>query len=204
MLVTNDSALAREFRAMRHWGDRTIEFGVRDTVGLAWNGRMSEIVAAVVLEQLKGYPRHLDSLRDAVATFVHSIKSLDGITLVLGAAQDPADPSYTQVVLRIDEDRIGRSKKSLMDELKRRGVHVWHASFELIPTLSFFRQDAWRDWILRGDVERAQSNYHRAFPEASRVFASTGLGLGKMNFLSESNRRHLAGQLEAALLKRAS
>src|SRR6478736_526104 len=51
MIITSDEGMARELRAMRHWGDRTIEFGVRDVEQLAWNGRMSEIVAAVVREQ---------------------------------------------------------------------------------------------------------------------------------------------------------
>lgn len=59
MIVTRDESLARELRAMRHWGDKTREFGVRDVEQLAWNGRMSEIVAAVVAEQLAGYPAHL-------------------------------------------------------------------------------------------------------------------------------------------------
>src|SRR6202012_485782 len=44
MIVTGDEALARELRAMRHWGDRTIEYGVRDTSLPAWNGRMSDFV----------------------------------------------------------------------------------------------------------------------------------------------------------------
>ena len=56
MIVTDDEALARELRSLRHWGDRTIEFGVRDATQLAWNGRMSEILAGVAREQLRGYP----------------------------------------------------------------------------------------------------------------------------------------------------
>jgi hypothetical protein len=27
VIVTDDEALARELRSLRHWGDRTIEFG---------------------------------------------------------------------------------------------------------------------------------------------------------------------------------
>lgn len=197
MIVTADESLARELRAMRHWGDRTIEYGVRDTVAPAWNGRMSEIVAAVVAEQLKGFPRHLASLREAVAEFQAAIARFEGIELVFGASQAASDCAFTQVVLRIDPAALGRSKAAFKDELYGRGVPVWHANFEPIPSLTLFADDAWRRWLPRAEPERTGANYHRAFPVAQRTFEETGLGLGKMNFLSRQNLRHLIAQLDA-------
>lgn len=197
MIVTADEALARELRAMRHWGDRTIEYGVRDTLGPAWNGRMSEIVAAVVAEQLKGFPRHLASIRDAVAEFQAAIARFDGIELVFGAGSGPQDCAFTQVVVRLDVGVLKRGKEEFKDELYRRGVPVWHANFEPIPSLSLFAGDAWERWLPRADAERTRANYRGEFPVARRAFEETGLGLGKMNFLSRQNLRHLIAQLDA-------
>ncbi len=197
MIVTNDEALARELRALRHWGDRTIEFGVRDATQLAWNGRMSEILAAIAREQLKGYRQHLADMRDAVADFQNTLAGLSGLSLVLGHAKTPADCAFTQVVLRLDEQRAGISKDALMAELTKNGVTNFHANFELINSLSLFRSGAWREWILRGDVERVARNNDGPFPAAERLFARDGLGLGKTNFLSAGNFSHLKSVLRS-------
>jgi dTDP-4-amino-4,6-dideoxygalactose transaminase len=197
MIVTRDEALARELRSMRHWGDRTIEFGVRDTILPAWNGRMSEIVAAVVTEQLKGYPRHLATLRAAVADFQSFLSRLDGIELVLGHAESTEQCAFTQVVLRIDEKRLGWQKAAFKDELYARGVPVWHANFELINSLSLFRGEGWQPWLPLADLTRTQANYRASYPVAEQLMESSGLGLGKMNFLSRQNLAHLKRQLLA-------
>jgi len=197
MIVTNDGALARELRSMRHWGDRTIEYGIRDAGQLAWNGRMSEIVAAVVNEQLKGYPHHLAAVRNAVEQFRAFLNKIQGLELVLGAAASARNPSYSQVVLRIDETALGWKKNALKDALHARGVPVWHANFELINSLSFFRGNRWEDWLLRGNIEQVRKNYGDRFPVAQRIFDSGGLGLAKMNFLSQQNLHYLMRQIEA-------
>ena len=197
MIVTSDEALARELRAMRHWGDRTIEYGERDTLAPAWNGRMSEIVAAVVAEQLKGFPKHLASMREAVAEFAEALRRFDGIELVLGAGTSIADCAFTQVVLRLDERKLGHTKTEFKDSLYARGVPVWHANFELLPSLSLFSGDSWQRWLPRADTRRTGANYVAPFSVAAQTFSSTGLGLGKMNFLSRQNLRHLIAQFDA-------
>lgn len=202
MIVTNDQALARELRSLRHWGDRTIEFGVRDATQLAWNGRMSEILAGVAREQLRGYRQHLAEMREAVGDFRNALAGLPGLSLVLGHATAIPDCAFTQVVLRLDEGRAGIGKDALMAELTKNGVSNWHANFELINTLSLFRTGAWRDWILRGDVERVARNNNGPFPAAERLFAHDGFGLGKRNFLSAGNLSHLKSVLRA-LIRRA-
>lgn len=197
MIVTNDEALARELRSLRHWGDRTIEFGVRDTTQLAWNGRMSEILAAVAREQLRGFPKHLAELREAVGEFQNVLAGLPGLSLVMGAAQEISCCAFTQIVLRVDERALGFGKDVLMAELTKNGVPCWHANFELINSLSFFRSGGWRDWILRGDIDRVATNNSGPFATAERVYARSGIGVGKSNFLSAGNRRHLSSVLHA-------
>lgn len=197
MIVTDDEALARELRSLRHWGDRAIDFGVRDATQLAWNGRMSEILAGVAREQLKGYPRHLKEMRDAVGEFQNFLEGFPGLSLMLGTAETVSCCAFTQVVLRVDEALLGLGKTDLMAELTKRGIPNWHANFELINSLSFFRSGGWRDWILRGDIDRVGKNNGGPFPVAERVYAHDGLGLGKTNFLSAGNRKHLRSVLHS-------
>lgn len=204
MIVTNDEALAKELRSLRHWGDRTIEFGVRDVTQLAWNGRMSEILAGIAREQLRGYPGHLQELRARVGEFRSAYADCPEFSMVLGATDSVSCSAFTQVVLRLDENAFGLSKTELMDFLSRSGVSHWHANFELINTLSFFRSDAWRDWTLRGDIDRVAANNSGSFPAAERVYARSGLGLSKSNFLSEGNRRHLDSVIQSLRTKSRS
>src|SRR5260370_9980016 len=110
MILTADESLARERRSLRHWGDRTIEFGVRDTTQLAWNGRMSEILAGVAREQLRGYPKHLKELRDAVGEFQNILEDFPGLSLVLGTANTVSSCAFAQVVLRANGALPGLSK----------------------------------------------------------------------------------------------
>ena len=109
-----------------------------------------------------------------------------------------------QVVVRIDEGLLGFSKAELMAELTRNGIANWHANFELINSLTFFRSEAWRDWILRGDVDRVAKNNKGPFPAAERTFGHDGLGLGKANFLSAGNRKHLHSVLDSLSRRRSS
>jgi dTDP-4-amino-4,6-dideoxygalactose transaminase len=204
MIVTSDAALARELRAMRHWGDRTIEYGVRDTFLPAWNGRMSEIVAAVVREQLRGYPRHLAALRSAAADLQTFLTRIDGLELVLGHSASAGDCAFTQAVLRVDERALGMSKAAFKDALYARGVPVWHANFELIPSLTLFRDAGWERWLPCADLERTRANYSSKFEGARRAFEATGLGLGKMNLLSRANLKHLIKQIEVVSTHRAT
>ena len=201
MIVTSDESLARELRAMRHWGDQTIEYGVRDMKTPAWNGRLSEILAAIIIEQLKGYPRHLADLQNAVADFQHFLQRIDGLELALGVAKTPAECAFTQVTLRLDETLLRRSKTEIKDGLYARGIPVWHANFEPINSLSLFASDRWKNWMPKADHERISRNYSTVFTVAQQVYDHGGLGLGKMNFLSKQNLEHLKTQIEAVCRK---
>ena len=155
---------------------------------------MSEIVAAVVNEQLKGYPAYLASLRGSVMDFEEYLRNIEGVDLVTGNAMHETECSYTQVVTKLDSNS-NISKSKLFSELKERGVPVWHGNFELITSLSFFKNDTWKEWLIKGDVERVQSNYRMKFQNAEAVYQNLGLGLGRMSFLSKGNRGYLKTEL---------
>ncbi len=156
---------------------------------------MSEIVAAVVREQLKGYPSHLTLIREAVLEFKNFIGKFQGLELMLGTGSSPSESSFTQVVLKIN-DKSKISKEILWKGLAESGVPIWHANFELINTLSFFRKGTWKNWILKGDIERIETNYQLQFSHAQQLYDKCGIGLAKMNFLSRGNIEHLRNTLE--------
>jgi dTDP-4-amino-4,6-dideoxygalactose transaminase len=200
MIVTDDEALARELRVIRNWGDTTTEYGVRDQRTLSWNGRISEIVAAVALEQLRGYPKYFSRLQEHVAIFVERLNSIDGIDIAV-APSAQRKPAYTQIVVKLDGKALGVSKTELMKRLTAAGVGVWHANFEPINTLSFFTQGKWQDWVLRGDLNRVERNYNHKFINSQEVYESLGMGFVKDNFLSRNRVRSLIKKLELALVR---
>jgi hypothetical protein len=132
-----------------------------------------------------------------VEDFKAFLARIDGLELVLGNTGSVEDCAFTQVVLRIDEARLGCNKTTFKDGLYARGVPVWHANFEPINSLSLFRTSAWEDWLPRADLARTRVNYAAAYPAAQHAMASSGLGLGKMNFLSRQNLQHAMRQIES-------
>jgi dTDP-4-amino-4,6-dideoxygalactose transaminase len=199
MIVTNDDALARELRTMRNWGDMTSEYGLRDQKTLSWNGRVSEVVAAVALEQLRGYPVYFQKLQELVAMFVDHLNRINGIDLAVSPTAR-SQPAYSQVVVKLDEAALGMSKTELMKRLKEKGIGCWHANFEPINKLAFFREGSWRDWILRGDVCRVERNYNQTFVNSEEVYQNLGMGFARDNFLSRDRVKFLIKQLDLALI----
>jgi len=199
MIVTNDDNLAKELKSMRHWGDRTIEFGERNVNQLSWNGRMSEIVSAVVREQLKSYPKHLEIIRNHVSSFEFYLKKKEGLRLSLGSGNDIKDSVFTQVVLKINSNIL--DKNILFELLRKDGIQVWHANFELITSLDLFKNDIWKEWLIKGDINFLDKNYKRQYKNADFIFQKGGLGLGKMNFMNSGNLKNLIRSLEVNLNK---
>jgi len=200
IITTNDESLAKELRTIRNWGDMSKEYGVRDQRTLSWNGRISEIVAAVGLEQLRGYPQYLEKLRDLVNEFTRRLEKFENLEIAVPESGE-LKPAYSQVVVRLNKSGVGILKSDLMSRLNEQGIPVWHANFEPINQLSFFREDHWQDWIIRGDLDRVRRNYHRVFANSEEVYANSGLGFSRDNFSSKERVLRLVRALERALRK---
>jgi perosamine synthetase len=195
MIVTDDENLYKELITIRSWGDTSAAYGKRDFKTLSFNGRLSEILAAVILEQLKGYPVLLTRIRETVSIFRNKIAKIEGIRIV---PHDTSvyNPCYSQVVTTIDEKIIGLSKNDLMKELSEAGINTWHANFEPINKVGFFKDGNWKNWILKGDIDKIARNYSKDFNNSYALYDSIGLGFAKDNFLSESNMDFLVNKLE--------
>lgn len=198
IITTSDDALARELRTIRNWGDMTGEYGVRDQKVLSWNGRISEIVAAVALEQLRGYPVHLAKLLEMVEEFAAYIQTVDGLEVAVPRTEQ-IEPAYTQFVVKIKEQSLGISKSGLLTKLRAAGVPVGHANFEPINHLSFFREGLWRDWILKGNQDRINRNYAQQFHNSEEAYYKIGVGFSRENFASRKTVRNLINTLDRVL-----
>lgn len=195
MIVTHDSHLAKELRILRDWGETTKELGYRDQKQLSWNGRMSEFVAAVALEQLRGYQKHLNTVRENVTMFSDYIQKIYGLTLM----HSPDKSAYTQIVVKIDKEKFVLSKKEFMKRLKEKNISVWHANFEPITSLSFFSKKQWKDWILKGDIEFVEKNYSSTYPNSINVYENIGIGINKIHFLHKKNVKILIQVMDSVL-----
>jgi perosamine synthetase len=201
IIMTNNSDLAKEMRSLRHWGDRSLDYGVRDVTQLSWNGRMSEISAAIAREQLKGYSSHLRELRERICDFDNYLRKKFDLKVSLGGANDITECAFTQVVVSLGEN-LRCTKSELMKGLRDHGIPCWHANFELINSLSFFRNNTWKNWIHKGDLDSVEKNYSRNFNVAQELFDVGGIGFSKMNFLNQANVKYLKHVLENIISER--
>jgi len=180
VLVTNDDALAKKLRSMRGWGEMTQEYGVRDHEILSWNGRISEVVVAVMLEQFRHFETRYQESRQHIEQFLQFIETNAYLELADKNLYN-SHPSFSQVVIRLSPKV---NKSGLMEKLGEKNVSVWHANFELIPSIHFFKQGTWKKWSTSHDLESIHANYTGAFPQAQAVYEHLGIGFMPHNFLT--------------------
>jgi dTDP-4-amino-4,6-dideoxygalactose transaminase len=203
MIVTDDQNLAKEFKTIRAWGEMTEEFGTRDQKQLSWNGRMSEFVAAVALAQLRGYNEHLKRLNEGVEVFLRFLEKFDGFQIP-NQIRNGYLPAFSQVTVKIDPNVIGTSKRNLMETLSGNGIPMWHANFEPITSLSFFKNGYWKDWILKGALDAVEDNYKQPFKNSEEIYSLYGLGFKKVNFLTKTSVKFVCRSLDRLLSKKGN
>jgi dTDP-4-amino-4,6-dideoxygalactose transaminase len=186
MIVTNDGELARELRSLRGWGDRETEYGKRDVKTLAWNGRMPEVVAAIALEQLRGYPKQLSFVQNRVAEFRRFLLNYPEISVVVSDQEQ--ELAFTQLSLRVERS-TKCTKQVITKGLSDHSIPYFHANFEPITELTLFNSGDWLKWVHNA---HEQKNYTKSeFPGAYQVFEETGIGLLRTNFSSIRNYQKL-------------
>ncbi len=156
------------------------EYGIRDQRELAWNGRIPEVVSAVLCAQLEGYPAHLALLQDNAALLESMIAAFPGIRLLEKDDRITAQ-AYTQFRFNLDEAELGSTRNAFAQALQAEGLPlVWHGAFEPITTLSFFRENRWRTWAAGyPDPDRLVENYSRSYPGSEIGFEHVGMSIGR-------------------------
>jgi perosamine synthetase len=196
IITTNDDKLAKKLRAMRMWGEMTQEYGIRDHEILSWNGRTSEIIVAVMLEQFRGYEKRYKNLKDNVEYFIEAIKDIKYISIA-DINNYNTRPSYSQVVIRLN---TLIDKSCFMDRLKEENISVWHANFEPITTISFFKKTIWKEWTDARNIEWLSLNYNKQFQNSKIVYEKIGIGLMPNNFLTRKTTKVILSKIQNILL----
>ncbi len=187
MVVTDDDALAKEIRSLRNWGDRTAEYHISDTTIPSWNGRMSEILAAVALEQLKSYPVYLENLRSRVFDFKTFLERNTDFQIITGYQNSIYDSSFSQVVVKINTSDSNNNKHGILKFFTDSGIIVRDANFKPINDLTLFKSQNWKEWVLAKDKVFIEDNYRKRFINANIIYESLGIGFDKKNFTSNYN-----------------
>ena len=179
-LVTDDGDLARELRVSRSWGEMQVEYGIRDQRELAWNGRVPEVVSAILIGQMEGYQEHLSRLQENASRLEEMIQDFPGIRLL---AKDDriTSQAHTQFRFNVDEKDLGMSRAIFARALEVEALPlVWHGAFEPMTSLSFFRKGNWRTWAAGyPDLNRLEENYTRSYPGSEWGFNHVGMSIGR-------------------------
>ena len=83
-----------------------------------------------------------------------------------------------------------------MKKLQDQNLIIWHANFEEITSLSFFKNENWKDWIVAGDLNYVEKNYNSEFKNASLVYSSIGIGIMRNNFVTENGAKNVVKKLK--------
>ena len=200
IIVTDDESLALELSSMRNWGDRTLEFGKRDAKYLSWNGKISEITAALALEQVKNFHKIQNQVVDNVYKFEDYLKKFEKIKTLSFPHIKNLKRSYNQLRLNV-EFTSSNQKDSFVSKLRISGVEVYDGNFEPLPVLSFFKEKEWKKWIDQDKSDRLEKNYYGMFLNANNFYKVSGIGIHRNNFLSNQRLKTLMKTFTEAYLE---
>lgn len=143
MIITRDAELAqalklkKAFGVDRNYGERRIP-GLYDVVHLGLNYRMSELHAALGIEQLKKLPAFLRQRKSNYWQLHEALKSEDGITL-FKSSHDHYESSYYCFSVVLSES-LAQRREAIMTHLKNRGVGTSIYYPHAVPEMHYYRE----------------------------------------------------------------
>jgi dTDP-4-amino-4,6-dideoxygalactose transaminase len=122
MCVTDDDRLADRIRLIRNHGESIVDATRLDDLTnlVGFNFRMTELSAAIGIEQLRKLDRRVASRIDAAERLTDSISDLDG--LVPPAVRDDCEHAFYVWAPTIDESALGLSRSQLSQALAAEGL----------------------------------------------------------------------------------
>lgn len=143
MLITKDQQLAetirrqRAFGLDRHVGERKVP-GMYDVTMLGFNYRMSEISAALGIEQLHRVHGFLAVRKENYEALQTRLEGLEGITL-LQSSYGEFQSSYYCLSILLDESLVEK-RFEIMAYLKERGVGASIYYPKPVPHMTYYKQ----------------------------------------------------------------
>jgi len=140
LCCTDDEGLARRLRAIRNHGENVIgPLGIGDAVNMVgFNFRMTEVGAAIGLEQLKKIDR-LVGEREAIADRLRAAtRGLEGLTPPV--VRDGCRHVYYVWAARYDAEATRVGRQTIAKALNAEGVPVWEGYVEPLYMLPAFQK----------------------------------------------------------------
>lgn len=120
MLATNNDEIADMARAIRNHGENIIESKASDNFSnlVGGNFRLTEIQAAIGIEQLKKLDKYVNKRQELAAHFISKLEKIDGIDL---SQNDLENNAYYVFPFKYKKEIVGMSRtlfvKSVLSEL---------------------------------------------------------------------------------------
>jgi perosamine synthetase len=187
MVILRDSKLAEALRLKKAFGvdrahgERKVP-GVYDVVELGFNYRMSEIHAAIGIEQLKKVPDFLRRRRANAETLAAALAAVEGIRLLPSSTPRLTGSYYCSAALLDPE--LASKRPQIITAMSARGVGTSVYYPQPVPRMTYYaRKYGWKDG---------------SFPNAERV-ADHSIALSVGPHLDGDDMEFIAASLDAAI-----
>lgn len=144
MIILKDESFAKKLKLLKAFGvDRTHGErkvpGVYDTVALGFNYRMSEIHAAIGIEQVKKLPRFLESRKINFETLEHALADQKGIRVLPQPTGGRLESCHYCLSVLLDEG-LEVKRPDIMAALTERkiGSSVYYP--QPVPRMTYYRE----------------------------------------------------------------
>ena len=143
--VTNDDELAERIKLIRNHGEAVVgDKGTENIVNIiGFNYRMTEIEAAIAVEQLKKLDHYVDQRRNICETIIQSFSNVDGIVPPLDSPiqfpdqyKDCCRPVstvtkhvYYYLCFTVDREKLGMSRKAFVRAMIEEGVPLGEGGY---------------------------------------------------------------------------
>jgi perosamine synthetase len=140
--VTEDDDLARRLQMIRNHAENIVEpLGIEDPTNLlGFNFRMTELSAAVGIEQLKHADKHIERRRALAEALTEATRGLEGLSPTV--VREGCEHVYYLWSLRIDEAKLGLTREQFSKALAAEGFPHFNGYLRPLYMLPVFQKRA--------------------------------------------------------------
>ena len=144
MIILKDETLAQKLRLLkafgvnRSHGERKIP-GEYDVVDLGYNYRMSEVHAAIGIEQMKKLPSFLDKRKENFLSLEGSLSGLDGFHILPQPIDENRTSSHYSMGILI-EPKLVQKRPEIINQLKAKGIGTSIYYPHPVPHMTYYRE----------------------------------------------------------------
>ena len=144
MIILKDDALAQKLRLLKAFGvnrthgERNIP-GDYDVVDLGYNYRMSEVHAAIGIEQIKKLPSFLQMRKENFLSLEGYLSGLNGFCILPQPINEILTSSHYCMGILLESELIDK-RPEIMDWLKSKGIGTSIYYPHPVPHMSYYRE----------------------------------------------------------------